>query len=67
MGFVLRTSQTATMPSCDATANFIPFAENAVENDAASDDGEWNGVASTGGRDRVTICENVILPPPVIE
>lgn len=34
-GFVLRTSQTATTPSCDATANLVPFAEKQVEKDAA--------------------------------
>jgi len=36
IGFQLRTSQTATMPSCEATANFDPQAENAVENDAGT-------------------------------
>ena len=37
-GFVLRTSQTTTTPSCDATANFDPSAENALEKDAGMDD-----------------------------
>ena len=38
-GFELRTSQTATDPSCDVTANFVPFEEKAVENEAAREDG----------------------------
>ena len=37
-GFVLRTSQTTTTPSWDATANLEPSAENAVEKDAGMDE-----------------------------
>lgn len=34
-GFELRTSHMTTAPSWDATANFVPFDEKAVEKDAA--------------------------------
>lgn len=74
-GFVLRTSHTTTTPSCDATANFEPFAENAVENDAGTGFVAWydeymlyeyDGMAVIYGEsDSFIMCEKVTRAPPV--
>lgn len=65
-GFVLRTSHTTRTPSCDATANFRPSAENAVENDAAKDEGYENSALSGAGMlsDRMGV--NDRRAPPAI-
>jgi hypothetical protein len=63
-GLELRTSQTTTEPSCDATANFVPFEEKAVENEAARVDDVWYSEESTGGMDRVVIGVKVRREPP---
>ena len=71
-GLVLRTSQTTTTPSWDATANFDPSAENEVEKDAGIDDTcEKPPVTSCEcwiyeDRESVAMGANVIRDPPVI-
>jgi|ERR1700722_960888 len=64
-GFELRTSQTTTAPSCDATANLLPLAENAVENEAGEqEDAKFNGSEQGGGRVRVVIGVKETHAPP---
>lgn len=63
-GFELRTSQTATAPSCEATAYLLPSAEKAVEKDATSA-GEKKGL-EVGGRVRVAMGTAVTCAPPVM-
>ncbi len=71
-GFVLLTSHTTTTPSCDATANFDPLDENAVENDAGTGPFGWRlykygeTVVIYGARDSLVVWVNVIRAPPVI-
>lgn len=66
-GFVLRTSQTATRPSCEATANLEPSPEKAVEKDAINEAGMYiDGVEVVDGSLRVAIGENVMREPPFI-
>ena len=66
-GFVLRTSQTATRPSCEATANFEPSSEKAVEKDAISEGGMYtDGGGVEDGSLSVAIGENEMREPPVI-
>lgn len=56
-----------TAPSCDATANFVPFEEKAVENEAVRlDDILYGQDTSGGGRVRVVIGVNVSREPPEI-
>ena len=70
IGLRERTSQTATMPSCEATANLEPDGENAVQKDAGSAlplcTGYALGGGSKGGRVSWARGVNVMRAPPVI-
>lgn len=70
IGLRERTSHTATMPSCDATANLEPDGENAVQKDAGSALLLCTrcalGGGSKGGRVSWARGVNVIREPPVI-